>query len=186
MPDLIAFGKKSQACGVMAGRRMDEVPDNVFRLSGRINSTWGGNLVDMTRSRLCLEIIEQEKLIANAETVGREFLEELHRLADGEPVISAVRGRGLLLGFNMPNRELRDRFYRGLYEAGLVAIRCGERSIRFRPALDFPHSAIAEAIKILTYQCSRISDRQPAVFSPAPPSDLAGSAAPAGCSRQGV
>ena len=49
MPDVIAFGKKTQVCGVMAGGRVDEVPDNVFAVSSRINSTWGGNLVDMVR-----------------------------------------------------------------------------------------------------------------------------------------
>src|SRR4030095_4341599 len=37
-PDLIAFGKKSQTCGVMAGPRLDEVTENVFRLPSRINS----------------------------------------------------------------------------------------------------------------------------------------------------
>jgi 4-aminobutyrate aminotransferase-like enzyme len=43
LPDLLVFGKKAQVCGVMAGPRLDEVKDNVFRLPSRINSTWGGN-----------------------------------------------------------------------------------------------------------------------------------------------
>src|SRR5882672_2615089 len=60
LPDLLAFGKKAQVCGVMAGPRLDEVADNCFRLPGRINSTWGGNLTDMVRSRFCLEIIERD------------------------------------------------------------------------------------------------------------------------------
>lgn len=167
VPDLLAFGKKAQACGVMAGPRLDEVPDNVFRLSGRINSTWGGNLVDMVRSRHCLEIVEREKLVANAEAVGCEFLEELQRLAVGERVISGVRGRGFMLAFDLPNRELRDRFYTGLYETGLLAIRCGERSIRFRPVLDFPRGSISIAMEMLGEQCSRIQTRasEPTVTS---------------------
>src|SRR6266571_1830009 len=41
-PDVVAFGKKVQLGGIMAGRRVDEVRDNVFTVSGRINSTWGG------------------------------------------------------------------------------------------------------------------------------------------------
>ena len=61
LPDLIAFGKKTQVCGVMAGPRLDEVRDNCFRLPGRINSTWGGNLTDMVRSTHCLRVIEEEK-----------------------------------------------------------------------------------------------------------------------------
>src|SRR5437762_2761427 len=58
MPDLIAFGKKVQVCGVMAGPRLDEVPDNAFRLPSRLNSTWGGNYTDMIRSTHFLRISE--------------------------------------------------------------------------------------------------------------------------------
>ena len=65
-PDIVAFSKKAQVGGIMAGGRVDEVPDNVFEVSGRINSTWGGGLVDMVRSRRILEIIETEGLIEEA------------------------------------------------------------------------------------------------------------------------
>jgi L-lysine 6-transaminase len=156
LPDLLVFGKKAQACGVMAGSRLDEVPDNVFRLSGRINSTWGGNLGDMVRSTHVLEVIEREKLIDHAAAAGGEFLEGLHRLAANQPILSGVRGRGLMLAFDLPNRELRELFYKGLFELGLLAIRSGERSIRFRPALDFPISSIHDAIEILQAQCCRL------------------------------
>ena len=58
VPDLMAFGKKAQVCGVMAGPRIDEVKDNAFRLPSRLNSTWGGNFTDMVRSTHYLRIIE--------------------------------------------------------------------------------------------------------------------------------
>ena len=58
-PDLLAFGKKMQVCGMLAGPRIDEEPENVFKVSSRLNSTWGGNLVDMVRSQRYLEIIER-------------------------------------------------------------------------------------------------------------------------------
>jgi L-lysine 6-transaminase len=48
-PDILAFGKKAQVCGILAGTRIDDLDTNVFRVSSRINSTWGGNLVDMVR-----------------------------------------------------------------------------------------------------------------------------------------
>src|SRR5207244_4582519 len=51
VPDMLCFGKKAQVCGVLAGPRLDEVAENVFRKPGRINSTWGGNLVDMEIGR---------------------------------------------------------------------------------------------------------------------------------------
>lgn len=64
-PDIISFGKKMQVCGILAGERLDEVEDNVFHRSGRINSTWGGNYTDMIRSTKYLEIIEDDNLIEN-------------------------------------------------------------------------------------------------------------------------
>jgi L-lysine 6-transaminase len=155
-PDMLAFGKKAQVCGVMAGPRLDEVPDNCFRLPGRINSTWGGNLVDMVRATHYLRIIERDDLVGNAAAVGKELLKGLRELADAESLITAVRGRGLMLAFDLPDRECREEFYHGLYDLGLLAIRSGERSIRFRPALDFPAEAIGQALQTLQEQCRRM------------------------------
>jgi L-lysine 6-transaminase len=137
----------------MAGPRLDDVEDNVFRLPSRINSTWGGNLTDMVRSTHYLRIIEQEHLIENAREIGRLFLDELRRLAANEPLISGVRGRGLMIAFDLPDRETREAFYRGLYERGLLAIRSGERSIRFRPVLDIDADVIQTALEMIQIQC---------------------------------
>src|SRR5213076_3031512 len=76
----MAFGKKVQACGVMAGPRLDEVQDNAFRLPSRLNSTWGGNFTDMVRSTHFLRIIEQENLVANAAKVGAHFSGVSHEI----------------------------------------------------------------------------------------------------------
>src|SRR6266850_778808 len=114
LPDLLAFGKKSQVCGVMAGPRLDEVKENCFRLPGRINSTWGGSLTDMVRSRFCLEIIEREKLVKNAGDMGRRLVDGMLDIAAAEPMVTAVRGRGLLVAFDLPDQEKREQFYRGL------------------------------------------------------------------------
>src|SRR5689334_2134824 len=61
-PDLLAFGKKMQVCGCMGGPRLDEEPQNVFKVSSRINSTWGGGLTDMIRAGRYLEIIDEDRL----------------------------------------------------------------------------------------------------------------------------
>src|SRR5206468_10859869 len=122
-PDMLAFGKKAQVCGVMAGPRLDEVPENCFRLPGRINSTWGGNLADMVRATHYLRIIEQERLVENARVLGAAFLEGLRALSAAEPLIQAPRGRGLMLAFDLPSREQRDEFHAGLFELGLLALR---------------------------------------------------------------
>src|SRR5690606_18421378 len=101
-PDIIAFGKKTQVCGVLANKeKFDEIPNNVFRESSRINSTFGGNFIDMMRFKLILEVIEKENLCHNAETVGSYLLNGLQQLAKKYPdVISNPRGRGLMCAFD--------------------------------------------------------------------------------------
>ncbi len=152
-PDLLVFGKKVQVCGVMAGPRLDEVKDNCFRLPSRINSTWGGNFTDYVRSTHYLRIIEAERLVENARCQGERFLAELQALARRYPVISAVRGRGLMLAFDLPNGATRDAFWKGAYELGLLVVRCGERSIRLRPVLDVKDDIIEAALRIMDQQC---------------------------------
>jgi L-lysine 6-transaminase len=111
----------------------------------------------MVRSNYNMEIIEGENLFENATRVGGRFVEELRALAEDQPIISAVRGRGMMIAFDLPNREAREEFYHGLYDAGLLGIRSGERAIRFRPVLDFPEDAVNEALDILKRQCRRMS-----------------------------
>jgi L-lysine 6-transaminase len=135
-PDVIAFGKKAQVCGIMAGGRVDEVPDNVFAVSSRINSTWGGNLTDMVRSRRILEVIEREGLIARAGEVGAHLLAQLQNLAAKHSLISDVRGRGLMCAFTLPTAELRDSVITRLRDdEHVLVLGCGGASLRFRPAL---------------------------------------------------
>lgn len=148
-PDLLCFGKKAQVCGVMAGARLDEVKDNVWRKPSRINSTWGGNFTDMVRSTHYLEIVEKEDLVENAREMGELFLDKLRRLADSTPQITTVRGRGLLLAFDMADAETRNRFWRNCFASGLLVLRSGERSIRLRPVLDIRPEIIEESIALM-------------------------------------
>jgi L-lysine 6-transaminase len=110
----------------------------------------------MVRSTHYLRIMEQERLVENARSLGAFFLDGLQKLATQEPLITAPRGRGLMLAFDLPDKARRDPFYVGLFELGLLAVRCGERSIRFRPALDISSDAIQSALMRLREQCRRM------------------------------
>jgi L-lysine 6-transaminase len=153
LPDLLAFGKKAQVCGVMAGPRLDEVKKNAFRLPSRLNSTWGGNFTDFVRSTHILRIIEEENLVDNAGKVGTYFLEQLREFQREEPMISAVRGRGCFIAFDLPDGKTREEFWKGLFELGVLALRAGEFSIRFRPALDLSTKVVDEAMDLMRQYC---------------------------------
>ena len=136
VPDMVAFGKKSQVCGFMAGPRIDEIPDNVFRVPSRINSTWGGNLVDMVRCEAYLKIMREEGLIENAARTGAHLLaglEDVGRNSKGK--IDNVRGRGLMCAFDVASAELRKEVLKRALEEKLLIMPCGPRSIRIRPPL---------------------------------------------------
>ncbi len=156
VPDLLTFGKKSQVCGVMAGPRLDEVKDNCFRLPSRISSTFGGNFTDFVRSTHYLRIYEQEKLVENARVKGEFFLNSLHALALRHSIVTAPRGRGLMLAFDLPDAATRDAFWRGCYELDLLVIRSGERSIRLRPVLDVTDEIIEQSLKIMSDECAKL------------------------------
>jgi L-lysine 6-transaminase len=149
-PDVVAFGKKAQVCGVMAGGRVDEVPANVFTVSSRINSTWGGNLTDMVRARRILEVIESDELIARAGFVGTHLLHRLHELAERHDVMSDVRGRGLMCAFTLPTAELRDAVVTRLRtDEQVLVLGCGTSSLRVRPALTVAVEEIDRGIAAL-------------------------------------
>ncbi len=156
IPDLMAFGKKAQVCGVMAGPRLDDVKDNAFRLPSRLNSTWGGNFTDMVRSTHFMHIIEKENLVENARVMGERILKSLHAIAAEFPSMTAVRGRGLFIAFDLPDSKMRDKFWKGLFEGGVLALKSGEQAIRFRPTLDIDATAIDEAMDLLRKQCQRM------------------------------
>lgn len=136
-PDLFSFGKKVQVCGFASNGRLLEEPENVFKVSSRINSTWGGNLVDMVRSRRYLEIIEEESLVENACAVGEVLLEKLRELAPEFPgKMTNVRGRGLFIAFDLPDGATRGRVLSTwLRKHAVMALASGESAIRLRPAL---------------------------------------------------
>jgi L-lysine 6-transaminase len=149
-PDVIAFGKKAQVCGVMAGGRVDEVPDNVFVVGSRINSTWGGNLTDMVRARRILEVIESDRLIERAGSLGAHLLQSLQSLAAKHDVMLDVRGRGLMCAFTLPSAELRDRIVTVLREdERVMVLGCGTAALRVRPALTVTREEIDRGIAAL-------------------------------------
>jgi L-lysine 6-transaminase len=149
-PDIIAFGKKSQVCGILVSPRVDEVPENVFHTSSRINSTWGGNLVDMVRSRIYLEIYQEERLVDNAFRLGELLLKELTSLQEKFPdLVSNVRGRGLFCALDLPDRKWRDSFLKKLFAKRMVMLGCGKNSIRFRTALNIPEDDLMEGVDII-------------------------------------
>lgn len=148
-PDIIAFGKKMQICGILAGKKVDEIETNVFNVPSRINSTWGGNLVDMVRASKIMEIIEEDNLVEKAAQTGEYLQAQLSNLAAKYPHISNVRGRGLLTAFDFENKAQRDQFIEKGIAKNVMFLGCGNQTIRFRPALIMDKAHIDQGLEVM-------------------------------------
>jgi len=157
-PDLMSFGKKTHICGFMASKRIDDVLENVFKKPSRINSTFGGNLVDMVRAKRIFEIIVEDNLVENSRVQGEYLLNQLHALAEEFPqLISNARGRGLMCAFDLDTAQNRNQLITKAYEKGLILIGCGDRSIRFRPPLTITQEELAEGLGIIRNALQELS-----------------------------
>jgi L-lysine 6-transaminase len=146
LPDILCFAKKMQLGGIMVGPRIDDVEENVFVKPSRINSTWGGGLVDMVRATRILEIIVEEDLLENARLRGEELRAGLERLAERHSIVENVRGQGLLCALDLPDATVRNETLRRCFDEAMLVLACGRRSLRFRPALTVSAEIIAEGI----------------------------------------
>jgi L-lysine 6-transaminase len=147
-PDMFCFGKKTQVCGFASSDRIFDIDENVFTVSSRINSTWGGNLTDMVRSQRYFEVIDEENLVENAARVGAWFIGELERFANEFPnLVSNVRGRGLMAAFDLPSGDVRDAALRAFMAQDVMVLASGHQSARFRPALNLSMDEAAEGVK---------------------------------------
>jgi len=111
----------------------------------------------MVRSRRLLQLVEQTGAILNAATVGRSLLGRLEELEASRPqVVSNACGRGCIAAIDLETRELRDSVLTTLRnEEHVLALPCGEQSVRFRPAM----SMTAEEVDLGCDALDRVIER---------------------------
>jgi L-lysine 6-transaminase len=148
-PDILVFGKKLQVCGIMVSDSIEDIEDHVFHVPSRINSTWGGNLADMVRATRYLQIIKEDNLVENAKVRGEEFLKGLQNIQDRFPdKVFNTRGKGLITAFDLKDTAERNRFIDKLYrENSMLALKTGEKGIRFRPSLALEEEVVNQGLE---------------------------------------
>ncbi|MFW6074665.1 MAG: L-lysine 6-transaminase [Chloroflexota bacterium] len=142
-PDVFAFAKKMQVGGIAASRRLDEVENHAFKESSRINSTWGGDLTDMVRATRIIETIVEDDLLANVKHIGERLYAGLQEM-EGDGLVSNVRGKGMMLAFDLPDGETRSAVLDAAYDERLLSLGSGTKSVRLRPFLDIDTEAAEE------------------------------------------
>jgi 4-aminobutyrate aminotransferase len=124
--------------------------------SGAHGSTFGGNPVACAAAVATLDLVEGS-LTDNAATVGELLMTRLHELAARQPLLTEVRGRGLMIGIDFPDHDTAAAIEQACFRRGLLVLTCGERAVRFAPALTIRPEQAETAVAILAAACEDVA-----------------------------
>jgi 4-aminobutyrate aminotransferase-like enzyme len=141
-PDVVTWAKKAQN-GVLF---VSEELATFFQEEKKFNTTWEGDSTGMVRLLAKIEKLDLELVGRTGERAkaGLEALAREHR-----EIIRHVRGRGVMLGFDVVRPDLSDPLRDRAFRRGLLLLGAGERTVRFYPRYDTEPTAIDEALSIL-------------------------------------
>lgn len=113
------------------------IQEDIKPWSGMLGTTFGGNYLASAASIAVLEVMENEDLLSNAMSMGTYLLENLGAL----PGISQVRGRGLMIGFDLPEDKVKVR-HDLLFKHHIFTGEAKPNTIRLLPSLALNKSEI--------------------------------------------
>jgi len=134
-PDVMTLGK-AVGGGLPVGVMLAKPELAKLFGPGKHGSTLGGNPICMAVARTLFDVIEREKLVERANTLGESAMARLRKESSIKEKIKEVRGHGLMIGveLNQPPEKLVDK---GL-EAGVLINLTNKNVIRLAPALNIP------------------------------------------------
>lgn len=148
-PDLVIIGKAlSGGFYPVSAVLADQEIMGLFQ-PGEHGSTFGGNPLGAAVARAALDVLTSEKLIENAEKLGKYFVDNLEEIPSKH--IKEVRGKGLLIGVELTKEAGgARRFCEVLKDKGILAKETHENVIRFAPPLVIDKETIDWALPIIT------------------------------------
>jgi 4-aminobutyrate aminotransferase len=146
VPDIILVAK-GLASGMPLGAIISRA-DIMKWQAGNHGSTFGGNPVCCAAALATLDLVEGG-MMANAAKMGAHLEKGLRDLAKRHPVISDVRGRGLMLGIELGDPELVKRVVLGAFRKGVLLLGAGKSAIRFAPPLMIDEEDIRIALSTI-------------------------------------
>ena len=145
IPDIVLAGK-----GLASGLPLSAIiakSEHMTWPPGTHGSTFGGNPVACAAAVATIALVERE-LMANAAAMGDDFMSRLRQLQATTPQIQAVRGRGLMIGVDLPTHDFAHEVEQECFRRGLLVLTCGERTVRFAPPLVINAAQVATAVSI--------------------------------------
>lgn len=146
VPDVMTIGKGLASGLPLAG--IVTTPEVMDWEPGGHGSTFGGNPVACAAADVTLRLVE-EGLAEHAAAVGAHLKQRLEQLAAEQPLVGQVRGRGLMIGLDLPDHDTAEALERACFERGLLILTCGERSVRMMPPLVVTQDQADIAVEIV-------------------------------------
>ncbi len=157
MPDLVTTAKGiADGLPLAAVTGRTEIMDSVH--VGGLGGTYGGNPVACAAALGAIETMAAEDLAGRARRIGDIMLPRLHKLAEANPVIGDVRGRGAMIAIELvrpgtlePAPAAAAQVAKACHSAGLVVLTCGTfgNVLRFLPPLVIGEQLLEEGLGIL-------------------------------------
>jgi 4-aminobutyrate aminotransferase len=143
-PDIMSIAKALQ----VGATAYDKIFDPIER--GVLSSTWGaGSRIDMVVGTKIIDVINRERLLANATTMGNILKKGLNEMVEKNGIIG-VRGIGLMIGIEFDTKERRDNKLIELFKQGLLLLPAGQKAMRVIPPLTITEEEIQEGLAIMT------------------------------------
>ncbi len=153
-PDIITSAK-----GLASGMPLAAIiarADIMEWAPGKHGSTYGGNPVACAAALATLDLVESE-LADNAAARGAQLIEGLTELAKTQPMIENVRGRGLMVGFDVTDHDTAYALEQACFERGVLLLTCGKRGIRMAPPLVITAEQCDFALSVIADACASVS-----------------------------
>ena len=145
-PDILIWGKKMQTAGVAINETIDSL--RTLPILNQIQCYNSSNIMDILRFNNLIKVVNKNKSLNNAATNGGYLLAKIRELESVSGFVSNSRGIGTLIAFDLPNKQLRDKFLMKISHHMLVSS-CGESSVKLRPTLDLKQADADIAIELI-------------------------------------
>jgi 4-aminobutyrate aminotransferase len=153
-PDIVTLAK-----GIASGMPLAALMarEGVMKWNdGGHGTTFGGNPVSVAAALATLDLLE-DSLCDNAAKVGAHFRERLRAALEGIPIVSDVRGLGLMIGVELTSHEAADAVSNRCWHKGLLVLECGKKAIRMSPPLVITEAQADEAVRLFAEACREVA-----------------------------
>jgi 4-aminobutyrate aminotransferase len=158
LANIMASGLPCGAC-VTKSEVMDWAP-------GAHENTLGGNPIVIASALAVLNVIRKEKLVENADRMGKYLIKRLKEMQESHEIIGDIRGIGLMAGIELvKNREAktpatveRNNLIDEAFRRGVLLLGAGQSSLRLAPPLIINEQQIDAGLEILEESLKTIEE----------------------------